>query len=88
MSEDELLAKFRDCLEFGLGATKADADRLADAIMNPETVGDAAKSIVSAFPQPKYPPRPGSVSESAAAYCTFMPVAAMTSAQRFDSARM
>lgn len=51
MSEDELLAKFRDCLEFGLGARRADADRLADAVMNLDTAEDAAAAIVGAFPQ-------------------------------------
>lgn len=53
MSEGELLAKFRGCLEFGLGATRADADRLADAIMSIDTAADAAAAIVGAFPQPK-----------------------------------
>jgi 2-methylcitrate dehydratase PrpD len=51
MSEDELLAKFRGCLEFGLGAKRADADRLADAIMHLDTMADAAAGIVGAFPQ-------------------------------------
>jgi 2-methylcitrate dehydratase PrpD len=53
MSEDELMAKFRTCLEFGLGATSADADRLAGAIMQLDTASDAAAAIVDAFPQPK-----------------------------------
>ena len=53
MSEDELLNKFRGCLEFGLGATRADADKLADAIMTLETTTNAAAAIVGAFPTSK-----------------------------------
>lgn len=53
MSEDELLAKFRDCLEFGAGATRADADKLAAAIMNIENATDAGAALVGAFPQAK-----------------------------------
>ena len=51
MSEDELFAKFRACLEFGLGATDADADRLAGTIMDLDTAPDAAAAIVGAFPR-------------------------------------
>ena len=51
MSEDELLAKFRGCLDFGLGAKRADADKLADAVMNIDTATDAAAAIVGAFPR-------------------------------------
>jgi 2-methylcitrate dehydratase PrpD len=50
MSEDELIAKFRGCLEFGLNASRADADKLADAIMKLETATDTAATIVGAFP--------------------------------------
>ena len=53
MSEDELISKFRGCLEFGLGATRADANRLADAIMHLDTAPDAAAVIIGAFPQAK-----------------------------------
>ena len=53
MSEDELLAKFRGCLEFGVGAKRADADKLADAVMNIDKATDAAATIVGAFPQSK-----------------------------------
>ena len=53
MSEDELLNKFRNCLEFGLGAKRADADKPADAIMNLENATDAGAAIVGAFPQAK-----------------------------------
>jgi 2-methylcitrate dehydratase PrpD len=53
MSEDELLAKFRDCLAFGLGATRADADKLADVVMKLDTAEDAAAAIVGAFPESK-----------------------------------
>jgi len=51
MSEDELIAKLYGCLEFGLGASRADADRLADAMMSLETAPDAAAAIVGAFPR-------------------------------------
>ena len=51
MSEDELFAKFRACLEFGLGATDAEADRLAGTIMDLDTAPDAAAAIVGAFPR-------------------------------------
>ena len=50
MSEDELLAKFRDCLDFGLGAKRADADRLADAIMHIDSSTDVGATLVGAFP--------------------------------------
>ncbi|HEV2009275.1 MAG TPA: MmgE/PrpD family protein [Burkholderiales bacterium] len=51
MSEDELLAKLRGCLEFGLGAKRADVDRLADTVMKLETAADVAAVIVGEFPQ-------------------------------------
>ena len=51
LSDDELLAKFRGCLDFGLGASRADAERLADAVMTIDTAADAAAAIVGAFPQ-------------------------------------
>jgi len=50
MSESERMAKFYDCLEFGLGAGRAQADRLADVIGNIERERDAAAAIVAAFP--------------------------------------
>ena len=50
MSAAEVTAKLRACLDFGLGASAADADRLAKAIMNIEKSSDAARSIVDAFP--------------------------------------
>ena len=53
MSEDELLNKFCDCLAFGVGAERADADKLADAIMSLESATDAGAAIVGAFPQAK-----------------------------------
>ncbi|MGZ8229797.1 MAG: MmgE/PrpD family protein [Burkholderiales bacterium] len=52
MSNDELFAKFRGCLEFGLGATPAECERLAEVAMNLETEEDAAAALVSAFPAP------------------------------------
>ena len=53
MSEDDLLAKFRACVEFGVGAPGADADRLAEAIMRIDAEDDAAAAIVAAFPRPR-----------------------------------
>jgi 2-methylcitrate dehydratase PrpD len=50
MSEQELIGKFRGCLEFGLGATVAQADRLAEAIAGLESADDAGRAIVEAFP--------------------------------------
>jgi 2-methylcitrate dehydratase PrpD len=50
MTPDELIAKLRGCLAFGLDASKAQADRLAEAVMNLERSDDAARSIVEAFP--------------------------------------
>jgi 2-methylcitrate dehydratase PrpD len=54
MSEDELIEKFHGCFEFGLGATRTDADRLAAAVMNLETATDAAAVILGAFPPPRW----------------------------------
>ena len=51
MSEAEFLAKFRDCLAFGVGAKRAAADKLADAIMNIENAADVGAALVGAFPQ-------------------------------------
>ncbi len=51
MSEEEVLEKFRDCLDYGLGAARADADRLAEAIMHIDSAGDAGAAIVAVFPQ-------------------------------------
>jgi 2-methylcitrate dehydratase PrpD len=53
MSEDELRAKFHGCLEHGLNTKSADADRLADAVMNLESAADAAAVIVGKFPPVK-----------------------------------
>jgi 2-methylcitrate dehydratase PrpD len=50
MSTTEMTAKLRACLDFGLGASPADADRLAETIMSLEHSADAARAIVSAFP--------------------------------------
>ena len=49
MSEDELLNKFRNCLEFGLGAKRAEADRLAETIMNLETRPMPARQLSARF---------------------------------------
>lgn len=52
LTEAELMTKFRDCLEFGLGAARTDAERLAGAVSGLERSTDAARDIVSAFPLP------------------------------------
>lgn len=51
LTEADLLAKFHDCLEFGLGTRRTDADRLAQVVAGLERSTDAARDIVSAFPQ-------------------------------------
>ncbi len=53
MNDTEMRAKVRGCLEFGLGASAAEVDRLADAVAVLEQSGDAAKSILGAFPAQK-----------------------------------
>ena len=50
MSDAEMRAKVRGCLEFGLGATAAEVERLADVIATLEQSSDAAQSILGAFP--------------------------------------
>lgn len=52
MSEAELIAKFRDCLDFGLGASASAADRLAGVVLDLERSRDAARDIIDAFPLP------------------------------------
>jgi 2-methylcitrate dehydratase PrpD len=53
MTDAEMRAKVRGCLEFGLGATVADVERLADVIATLEQSSDVAKSILDAFPGQK-----------------------------------
>ena len=50
LSRDDLLAKFHGCLRFGLGASRSDADRLAQVIDDLERSADVARDIVGAFP--------------------------------------
>ena len=50
MTGQEASAKLRACLEFGLGASAAQADRLADTLANLENVEDAGRAIVDVFP--------------------------------------
>ncbi len=50
MTDAEMRAKVRGCLEFGLGASAADVERLADVVAALDTSADAAKSILDAFP--------------------------------------
>ena len=52
LTDDERRAKFRACLEFGLGAGSDKADRLAEVVENLERESDAARAIVGAFPNP------------------------------------
>jgi 2-methylcitrate dehydratase PrpD len=51
MTADELQAKFRSCLRFGLAADDAEADRLAATIANLDTSDDIGSAIVEAFPR-------------------------------------
>ena len=53
MTDAEMRAKVRGCLEFGLGATAAEVERLADGVATLEQSNDAAKSIIDAFPAQK-----------------------------------
>ena len=53
MNDNEMRAKVRGCLEFGLGATATDVDRLADVIATLEQSRDVAQSILDAFPAQK-----------------------------------
>ncbi len=50
MNDAEMRGKVRGCLEFGLGATAAEVDRLADVVAALERSGDAATAILEAFP--------------------------------------
>ena len=50
MTDAEMRAKVRGCLEFGLGASAAAVDRLADVIATLEQSSDAAQAILGAFP--------------------------------------
>lgn len=52
LSEAELIAKFRDCLAFGLAASRSAADRLAEVVLDLERSRDAARDIIGAFPPP------------------------------------
>ena len=53
MNDAELRAKVCGCLEFGLGASAADVDRLADVVATLEQSSDAARAILDAFPAPR-----------------------------------
>ncbi len=50
MTDTEMRGKVRGCLEFGLGASAAEVERLADVVATLDTSADAAKSILDAFP--------------------------------------
>jgi 2-methylcitrate dehydratase PrpD len=53
MSDAEMRAKVRGCLEFGLGAGAAEVDNLADVVATLEQSCDAAKAMLEAFPAQK-----------------------------------
>jgi len=50
MSDAEFHAKFHGCLEFGLGASEDQTHRLLDAVQRLESSGDAARTLIDAFP--------------------------------------
>jgi len=52
MIQAELMGKYYDCLDFGLGAGPAVAQRLADCVSGIENSADVARDIVTAFPLP------------------------------------
>jgi 2-methylcitrate dehydratase PrpD len=52
MTQQELTAKLRACLAFGLDADAASADRLAEAIATLDAQADAGRAVVEAFPPP------------------------------------
>jgi 2-methylcitrate dehydratase PrpD len=53
MNDGEMRAKVRGCLAFGLEATTAEVDRLADAIAALDQSTDASRAILNAFPAQK-----------------------------------
>ena len=53
MNDAEMRGKVRGCLEFGLGASAAEVDRLADVVATLEQSTHAAQSILDAFPLQK-----------------------------------
>jgi len=52
MIQAELMGKYYDCLDFGLGAGPEVAQRLADCVSGIENSSDVARDIVTAFPLP------------------------------------
>jgi 2-methylcitrate dehydratase PrpD len=53
MTDAEMRSKVRGCLEFGLGASAADVDRLAEVVMTLEKSTDASGDLLAAFPTQK-----------------------------------
>lgn len=51
MTDQELLAKFRGCLAYGMNAAPDDASRLAQTILNLENQADAVGVMMWAFPE-------------------------------------
>ena len=58
MNDIEMRAKVRGCLEFGLGATAAEVDRLADVVATLEQSSDVAKSAASSLSNGPVPHAP------------------------------
>jgi hypothetical protein len=50
LTRDELVAKYRSCLEIGMGAGRAEADRLAEVVLGLERSTDVGRDLVTAFP--------------------------------------
>jgi large subunit ribosomal protein L27 len=50
MTREEMKAKLRSCLAFGMGADSSQADRLAEAVDGLDRSNDAAQTLISAFP--------------------------------------
>lgn len=50
LTRDELLTKFRACLEYGYGVGSDVADRYAEVILGIESSTDAGRALVDAFP--------------------------------------
>ena len=49
MTDDEVITKFSNCLQMGLGATSAAINALADKVLDLENCADVA-DIVARFP--------------------------------------
>ena len=52
LTDAELLAKFQDCLQFGLGVPPIGVERLSGVVARLERSSDVARDLVDAFPLP------------------------------------